>query len=98
MGTSVLLHVLWLQLMILLTVASFPGEEEAERLGETVTQVEFIGEGTPQEELDAAVLAVAYLMNYSGATVTLGLAFAATGALAASLLGAENEQKSPRLR
>ena len=29
----------------------------------------------------AAVLAVAYLMNYSGATVTLGLAFAATGAL-----------------
>ncbi|TAJ94199.1 MAG: L-lactate permease [Gammaproteobacteria bacterium] len=29
----------------------------------------------------AAVLALAYLMNYSGATVTLGLAFAATGAL-----------------
>src|SRR5689334_10379247 len=29
----------------------------------------------------AAVLAVAFLMNYSGATATLGLAFAATGAL-----------------
>ncbi len=29
----------------------------------------------------AAVLALAFLMNYSGATVTLGLAFAATGAL-----------------
>ncbi len=29
----------------------------------------------------AAVLALAFLMNYSGATVTLGLAFAATGSL-----------------
>jgi lactate permease len=29
----------------------------------------------------AAVLALAYLMNYSGATATLGLAFAATGAM-----------------
>ena len=29
----------------------------------------------------AAVLGLAFLMNYSGATVTLGLAFAATGAL-----------------
>jgi L-lactate transport len=29
----------------------------------------------------AAVLALAYVMNYSGATATLGLAFAATGAL-----------------
>jgi L-lactate transport len=29
----------------------------------------------------AAVMALAYLMNYSGATATLGLAFAATGAL-----------------
>lgn len=29
----------------------------------------------------ASVLGLAYLMNYSGATVTLGLAFAATGAL-----------------
>jgi len=29
----------------------------------------------------ASVLALAFLMNYSGATVTLGLAFAATGAL-----------------
>ena len=29
----------------------------------------------------ASVLALAYLMNYSGATATLGLAFAATGAL-----------------
>ena len=29
----------------------------------------------------AAVLGLAYLMNYSGATATLGLAFAATGAL-----------------
>jgi lactate permease len=38
----------------------------------------------------AAVLALAYLMNYSGATATLGLAFAATGALfpfCSSLLG-----------
>ena len=51
MGTSVLLHLLWLQLMILFAVGRFPGdEEEAERLGENVTQVEFIGEGTPQEE------------------------------------------------
>jgi len=29
----------------------------------------------------ATVLALAYLMNYSGATATLGLAFAATGAM-----------------
>src|SRR5207245_1216770 len=29
----------------------------------------------------ASVLALAFLMNYSGATATLGLAFAATGAL-----------------
>jgi lactate permease len=29
----------------------------------------------------ASVLALAFLMNYSGATVTLGLAFAATGVL-----------------
>src|SRR5690606_36367827 len=51
MGTSVLLHVLWLQLMILFMVGRFPSdEEEAERLGEDITQVEFIGEGTPQEE------------------------------------------------
>ena len=38
----------------------------------------------------AAVLAVAFLMNYSGATGTLGLAFAATGAsfpFFSSLLG-----------
>jgi L-lactate transport len=38
----------------------------------------------------AAVLAIAYLMNYCGATATLGLAFAATGALFpffSSLLG-----------
>ncbi len=38
----------------------------------------------------AAVLALAFLMNYSGATITLGLAFAATGALFpffSSLLG-----------
>ncbi len=51
MGASVLLHVLLLQLMILFMVGRFPGdEEEAERLGEDITQVEFIGEGTPQEE------------------------------------------------
>jgi lactate permease len=38
----------------------------------------------------AAVMALAYLMNYSGATNTLGLAFAATGALfpfASAILG-----------
>ena len=38
----------------------------------------------------AAVVALAYLMNYSGATATLGLAFAATGVLFpffSSLLG-----------
>ena len=38
----------------------------------------------------AAVLALAYLMNHSGATTTMGLAFAATGALfpfASALLG-----------
>ena len=57
MGASVLLHLLWLQLMILLTVASFPGEEEDQRLGETVTQIEFIGQGTPQEEGGGAQLA-----------------------------------------
>ncbi len=45
---SLLLHALWLQLMILLMVASPPGEEAA--MGENITQVEFIGEGTPQEE------------------------------------------------
>ncbi|MDH5833649.1 hypothetical protein [Luteimonas kalidii] len=51
MVSSVLLHALWLQLMILFMVGRFPsGEEEAERLGETITQVEFIGEGTPEAE------------------------------------------------
>ncbi|HRO26331.1 MAG TPA: hypothetical protein PLD19_02720, partial [Luteimonas sp.] len=50
MTASVLLHLLWLQLMILFMVAHYPGEEEAERLGENITQVEFIGEGTPQDE------------------------------------------------
>ena len=51
MSLSVLLHVLWLQLMILLMVGRYPGQEEdAARLGENVTQVEFIGEGTPQDE------------------------------------------------
>ncbi|MDH7452649.1 hypothetical protein QF205_06065 [Luteimonas composti] len=50
MSLSLLLHVLWLQLMVLLMVANPPGGEEAERLGEDITQVEFIGEGTPQEE------------------------------------------------
>ncbi|WP_202844649.1 hypothetical protein [Luteimonas saliphila] len=50
-GTSLLLHLLWLQLMIMFMVGRFPNEEaEAERLGENVTQVEFIGEGTPQDE------------------------------------------------
>jgi len=50
MAVSVLLHLLWLQLMILLTVASFPGEEDVERLGENITQIEFIGQGTPEEQ------------------------------------------------
>jgi len=50
LSLSLLLHVLWLQLMVLLMVATYPGEEEAERLGENITQVEFIGEGTPQDE------------------------------------------------
>lgn len=49
LAVSVLLHALWLQLMILLIVAHPPGATE-ERLGEQVTQVEFIGEGTPEEE------------------------------------------------
>ena len=50
LAASVLLHVLWLQLMILLMVGRYPGqEEEAARLGENITQVEFIGEGTPQD-------------------------------------------------
>jgi len=50
MSLSVLLHVLWLQLMILLMVGRYPGQEEdAARLGENITQVEFIGEGTPQD-------------------------------------------------
>ena len=50
MSLSLLLHVLWLQLMVLLMVAGPPGEEEAARQGENVTQVEFIGEGTPLDE------------------------------------------------
>ena len=58
MSLSVLLHVLWLQLMILLMVASYPGQEEdAARLGENITQVEFIGEGTPEEVGGGAQLA-----------------------------------------
>ena len=44
-------------------------------LGATVKQLFF------SEVTIATVLALAYLMNYSGATATLGLAFAATGAL-----------------
>jgi L-lactate transport len=44
-------------------------------LGRTARQL-VLAEGTI-----AIVLALAYLMNYSGATATLGLAFAATGAL-----------------
>ncbi len=44
-------------------------------LGRTARQL-VVAEGTI-----AIVLALAYLMNYSGATATLGLAFAATGAL-----------------
>ncbi len=44
-------------------------------LGKTGRQL-VIAEGTI-----AMVLALAYLMNYSGATATMGLAFAATGAL-----------------
>ncbi|WP_027073288.1 hypothetical protein [Luteimonas sp. J29] len=47
---SVLLHVLWLQLLVWLTLARFPGEADADRLGEDVIQVEYIGEGTPQED------------------------------------------------
>lgn len=51
MASSVLLHALWLQLMIAFMVGRFPGaEEEAARVGETITQVEFIGEGTPEDE------------------------------------------------
>ncbi|WP_298579955.1 hypothetical protein [uncultured Luteimonas sp.] len=57
MSMSLLLHVLWLQLMVLLMVATSPGEEEAARLGENITQVEFIGEGTPQDEGGGAQLA-----------------------------------------
>jgi hypothetical protein len=49
MAASILLHVLWLQLMVLLTVASFPGGEQDERPGEDVIQVEFIGDGTPED-------------------------------------------------
>ncbi len=44
-------------------------------LGKTARQL-VMAEGTI-----AMVLALAYLMNYSGATATLGLAFAATGAM-----------------
>lgn len=44
-------------------------------LGRTARQL-VVAEGTI-----AIVLALAYLMNYSGATATLGLAFAATGAM-----------------
>lgn len=44
-------------------------------LGETARQLAF------SELTIAVVLALAYLMNYSGATATLGLAFAATGVL-----------------
>lgn len=51
MALAVLLHLLWLQLMILFMVARYPGAaEEDEPLGENITQVEFIGEGTPQDD------------------------------------------------
>ena len=50
MASSILLHLLWLQLMVLLIVADFDaGQEEAARLGENITQVEFIGAGTPED-------------------------------------------------
>jgi len=56
-------------------VLRMPPAALARTLGRTARQLVF-AEGTI-----AMVLALAYLMNYSGATATLGLAFAATGVL-----------------
>ncbi|MCW5579893.1 MAG: hypothetical protein KIS72_00920 [Luteimonas sp.] len=59
MVMTLLFHVLWIQALFWLMYARFvgyPGEEDT-RLGEEhVVQVEFIGEGTPQEEAGGAQL------------------------------------------
>lgn len=60
MVMTLLFHILWIQALLWLMYARFvgyPGEEEM-RLGEEhVVQVEFIGDGTPQEEAGGAQVA-----------------------------------------
>ncbi len=68
-GTSCLIAALSSALVLRMTVAQF-----GRVLTSTVRQL-FVAEATI-----AMVLALAFLMNYSGSTGTLGLAFAATGA------------------
>jgi L-lactate transport len=69
-GTSVLLAAIAAAVLLRVSFRQFFGV-----LGKTARQV-----AIPELTL-AAVLALAYLMNYCGATVTMGLAFAATGSL-----------------
>ncbi len=69
-GTACLLAALSSALVLRMPPAAL-----ARTIGRTARQLVF-AEGTI-----AMVLALAYLMNYSGATATLGLAFAATGVL-----------------
>ncbi len=69
-GTACLFAALCSALLLRMPVAQF-----LRVFGKTVRQL-LLAELTI-----AAVLALAFLMNYSGATVTLGLAFSATGAL-----------------
>ncbi len=69
-GTSCFLAAVCSALLLRVSVGQF-----LRILGATAKQLFF------PEVTIATVLALAYLMNYSGATATLGLAFAATGAL-----------------
>lgn len=85
MSLSLLLHVLWLQLMLLLMVANPPGED-AERLGENVTQVEFIGEGTPEEEGGGAQQADVPVPQVAAAPAAAAPAAAASAPQAAPAL------------
>lgn len=59
MVMTLLFHVLWIQALFWLMYARFvgyPGEEEMRQGEEHVVQIEFIGEGTPEEEAGGAQL------------------------------------------
>jgi lactate permease len=78
-GTACLLAAIFGAVVVGLSPARF-----AKVVGQTLKQLALA------ELTLAAVLGLAYVMNHSGATTTLGLAFAATGALfpfASALLG-----------